>query len=91
MALDNQTKDAINLAARRAGEAAAKRTLLSIGVDASTPAEVREFQKDMIHLRNQRLAVGSRGRYWVIIFSTIMTVLGAVITMTIQRVFGVHL
>lgn len=91
MALDAETKAAINLAARRAGESAAKRTLLSIGIDASTPAEVREFQKDLLHLRANRLAVGSRGRYWVIVFSTAMTVLGAVITMTIQRIFGVSL
>lgn len=90
MALDRETKAAVDYAARRASEAAVKKTLLTLGIDASTAAEVREVQKDFIHLRNNRLAVGSRGKYWVVIFSTGMTVLGAVLTMTIQRIFGGH-
>lgn len=90
MALDRETKAAIDLAARRAGEAAVKKTLLTLGIDASTPAEVREFQKDMAQARKNRLAVEGRGKYFIIIFSTGMTVLGAVITMTIQRIFGAH-
>jgi hypothetical protein len=93
MALDRETKAAIDRAARlageRAGEAAVKKTLLTLGIDASTPAEIREFQKDMAQARRNRLAVEGRGRYFIIIFSTGMTVLGAGLTMLIQRIFGV--
>lgn len=85
---DAATRAAINAAANRAARAAVKETFLTLGVDVTTPHEVREFQLDLIHARQSRLAVKGRGRYWLVIFSTSMTVLGAVLTMTIQHFFG---
>ncbi len=90
MSLDAATRAAINAAANKAGKAAVREMLLTLGIDASTPAEIRELQQDFIQLRAMRMARGSRGKYWVTVFSVAMT--AALLTMDIQHTFfgGTH-
>jgi hypothetical protein len=87
MTLDAATRAAINAAASKAAKAAIKEAFLTLGIDASTPAEIRELQQDLVHLRTMRVARGSRGKYWVTVFSVAMTAAGSVLTMAIQHVF----
>lgn len=96
MALDNATRAAVNAAANKAAEkaaeAAVRRTLLTLGVDASSPAEIRELQQDFAQLRAMRLTRGNRGKYWMTVFSVAMTAAGSLLTMAIQHTFfgGTH-
>lgn len=87
MSLDAATRAAINAAANKAGKAAVREMLLTLGIDASTPAEVKELQQDFIQLRAMRMARGSRGKYWVTVFSVAMTAAGSLLTMAIQHTF----
>lgn len=89
MSMSPETKRAIDTAARRSARAAVKETLLTLGIDASTGSAVQEVQKDMSALRRFRLVSEARGpRVVLIVFSTLMTVVGAVATFVIQKAMG---
>lgn len=88
MTMDRDTRAAVNAAAKRAAEEAVKRTFLTLGVDVSTAHEVKELQQDFILLRQQRLAIGNRGKYWVLAFTTGLTVLGTLLGWTGQKLLG---
>jgi len=55
MALSAEAKAAIELSAGMAAEIAVQKTLLTLGVDASTPAGIQEHQQDMAFIRKWRL------------------------------------
>lgn len=86
--MDTATRAAVNAAASKAADIAVRRTFLTLGVDVSTPHEVRELQQDFALLRSTRLARGGRGKYVLVVFSTLMTIIGAAVTMTVQHLFG---
>jgi len=84
-----ELKAAINVAARAAAEAAVKRTMLTMGVDITTARGVRDTQQDMSFLRRLRLVTDSRNaKLIVIVFSTVMAILGAGATTLIQQYLG---
>lgn len=84
-----ETRQAIEAAARRAADSAVKKTLLTMGVDVSTPAELRELQQDMAFLRTLRLLSGKRSaRVIIIIVSTLATFVGALALFIVQKAFG---
>jgi hypothetical protein len=84
-----EVKTAITVAARAAAETAVKRTMLTMGVDISTVRGVRETQQDMAFLRRLRLVTDSRNaKLIVIVFSTVMAILGAGATTLVQQYLG---
>lgn len=92
MALDAATRAAVNAAANKAAKSAVREMFLMLGVDASTPSEIKELQQDFTQLRAMRMARGSRGKYWVTVFTVAMTAAGSLLTMAIQHTFfgGTH-
>lgn len=86
-----EMKQAIELAAKRAADNAVKRTLLAIGIDVSTPQGVQEQQQDSAFTRSIRLAAASKSaKYWAGILALGLSVISAVVTVTIQHLFGGH-
>lgn len=91
--IDAETRALIAAAAKAAATAAANKavgkTFLLLGIDAETPAQVKEAQQDFAWLRRLRLLTTERsGKYWLIVFSTVMGVLGSATTLLIQQLFG---
>lgn len=90
MAMTTETKQAIDRAALRASRAAVKETLLTLGIDASSPEAIREAQQDFAFVRKLRLISNVRSlRYPVIVFSAAMTLLGAVAALVVQKFLGI--
>jgi hypothetical protein len=84
-----ELKAAINVAARAAAETAVKRTMITMGVDITTVRGVKDTQQDMAFLRRLRLVTDSRNaKLIVIVFSTVMAILGAGATTIVQQWLG---
>lgn len=76
--MDPAIKLVINTTARAAADAAVKRTLLTLGVDASKPSEVQKFQQDVSFMRRARLfAQSTQARVMVGALSISLTLVGA--------------
>lgn len=89
MAVDPEVKLLIERASRAAANSAVKQTLLTLGIDASNPRAIRESQRDQAYLRRIRVLTEVRGaKYWVIVFGTIMSVVGAVLTTLAHQMLG---
>ena len=74
---------------KRMARAVVRETLLAIGIDASTPSAVQEAQKDFSMLRRFRLMSEARGpKLAIIVFSTIMTFVGAVGAILVDNMLG---
>lgn len=91
--IDPETRALINATAKAAAASAATKavgkTFLLLGIDAETPAQVKEAQQDFAWLRRLRVLTTERsGKYWLIVFSTVMGVLGSATTLLIQQLFG---
>jgi len=87
--MDPTVKQAIAAASRRSAREAVRETLLTLGIDASTPAEIREVQADFAFLRRLRTVTGIRNtKFSIIVFSTLMTLLGGVVGSWLQKVTG---
>jgi hypothetical protein len=83
--LTAETRAAINAAAKKAAREAVRETLLMLGVDASTPEAIREAQQDFAFARKLRVMAGVKSlRYSIIVFSTVCTLLGAVLATVIK-------
>ncbi len=79
----------VRQAIRVAADAAAKRTLLTMGIDVTTARGIKETQKDMAFLHRLRLVTESRNaKFIVIVFSTAMAILGAGATTIVQQYLG---
>lgn len=90
MALTSEEKSIISLAAKQAADRAIKQTFLTMGVDISTPDAIKELQQDNAWVRRWRMATSERsGRVWLIVFSTLMGVVGSAVTLFIQQLMGV--
>jgi hypothetical protein len=84
-----EVKRYIDLAVRRAARAAVKETLLTLGIDASTPAAVREAQQDNAWLRRTRSLANLQVTRWVIGgIAAVCSAGGAVAAMAINKVIG---
>lgn len=85
-----EVKQAIDRAALRASRAAVRETLLTLGIDASSPDAIREAQQDFAFVRKLRLVSNVKAlRYPVIVFSAAMTLVGAVATLIVQKFLGI--
>jgi hypothetical protein len=88
--MDSTTKLLINATARATADATVKRTLLSLGVDASSPREVRKFQQDIAWLHRFRSFMQSASAKIMIgALSVALTLVGAgaghLINSTLER------
>lgn len=87
--LSAETKRAIDAAARRAADSAVKKTLLTLGVDASTGPSIQEVQQDMAFLRRTRVLSTMRSTKIALAgVGAGMTLLGSIATMAVQKLLG---
>lgn len=90
--LTPETKQAVELAARKAAQGAVRQTLLALGIDSSTPLGVQEQQQDMAFLRGfRRAAQGKSAKYWAAIVAFGISIASAAATVAMQHFLGVRL
>lgn len=86
--LPPEVRAAVKAAAIVAANTAIKATLLTMGVDISSPEAVKEMQEDMAYLRNLRSAGTSKSViYWTAIFSIGSSIVTAIIVLVIRQTF----
>lgn len=81
-------RKSIGTVADEAATRAVQKTFLALGVDISAPDDVLEAQKDFAHMRKGRVASESRNaKITVAVIGTLLSIMGGVITLVIQRIF----
>jgi len=91
-ALTPEQKAAVTLAAKQAADRTVKQTFLMMGLDISTPEAIKEAQQDNAWVRRWRLVTTERsGKVWLIVFSTLMGVVGSAVTLFVQQLMGAPL
>lgn len=86
--LTPELRAAVKAAAIVAANAAIRTTLLTMGVDISSPEAVKEMQEDMAYLRNMRTEGSERATfYWTAVIGVGSAVIASILTLFIRQTF----